>query len=1572
MSPVERLAKLKATPVPKKVIPTATPVPRQMVPVSTPVKTSGKPKEEPWDPDKAAAQALASAGISTTPNKQYPFTPLPEPITDPEVLRMRSRLGDIKAQAIAAGADKNRINAIAAGEPDPNRGFIGLGKGLLSAGKSTLGFLAPDWADPTNIPLPGTDKNLGEGFAKVAGIGGKKALEIAAPPLDVLGLGFRFISSTVKELGDEMSVWVGNRERGKALPGEGGREKFLGKGGFNFGDWYNQTFAGTFGLGDKYKANDPAIIAEAAQYENVTPEKLAEYKNKEQQVTGGEVFSNVKSAYANQLLGLAYDVGLDPLSYGTGIGGLAKGAAAEGLLASGSRGARLAARFQELERAGFKVALKKTIAEEAMAAAEAVGDNAAAAVQRDLIKVAEKEAAALAKKAAGDAPARVVGAASKRALASNVLNLRDEALGFVERAKLAGLEGMTVTEVNDALKLGNGPGTLAEKLTLAGFQPEEIADFAGKYADAVRFTNAITPEVIANIQKSGLAGIAGPYIDIIKGVRTPAQEALNVRGGYRVFNPLEPILKSTPKNVVVPGTQRVTDILGKLASDVRLGLIKSTRATEIFNRIITQTSEGGPVSAEDILTMRTALKNGTATAEEAEIFTRLLDINKRLESLASIERRQNVALLNKAGLKPFKDEYLNKLVPYWFAEEADWARLGYAPLSKEERVVYQNVRDLLDNFAAGSKKVAATTGFEPPLLSNYFPQNQTKEAASWMQRHPKVAEKLSKRLGVDRTWFVGNFRERTLKEGDSWFGFPLEADDIKRGSPRLNEIARNAVNVDSAGKSYTNANPIKFDFFDTNVKRVLRQYAEKDAAFKAFQGVIGEAPERAPGLFVRGTTVETPLFDSAGNELLDAAGMPIIKKEFVNPQTVVPALPPADAQKLITELGLSKPEIPGIRPAVTGKLSIEALAAATPEQLTTLLNQVKDLTKSLRAPAVIKQQFEQQIDGITKTIDDLNATLALMTPDEVARATQVYAEYGNLQAKQLLDELARAPFDLPPAGKKWSEYADYIKKGVDGLNPETLPDIGAQQRVAEMLQNAERIRQPEFVKNYKRFVNWYTGWSKANYTARPAFHANNAKGNVWQFIVAGGDPINGINGGNLFGQLERRVAKGMTVREAILDIVENPGPIKKIFDNVPGLSGLSRKTPESVREFNQVVNAIEEAYNISGNIGFGITSEFGEAVGQRPRGFLLRDSQPSKIPVVKQAGDLYSWTISKGKSFGSKIENFNRFGLFWDGLVKGYTPQEAAARVDRFLLNYQEFSKLDKAARTVFPFWTFMSRNAPLALQFSVTNPKAFAWYNAFQRNIGAPAEWAGGPILPIYEKDRGIFGTEEKGFGKLLPGQALKPSLPFPAGGENPIDKLISDPAGFLSGINPLFRVPVEAVSAAIERPNDPTLGQYGGRGYQFFTGGAVVPREAQVQGKSVETAMKYLVREMFTPTSPLKSLVSQLPAEYKEGFLANLLGIYVDQNEPELQTMQAIMNWTGLPFVYIKTSSQRREIERRLFKIARILDEKNSAEFYRRKQEQKDAEKNIETPTTAPSTEPTTWDPDKAAQDVLNSLQP
>ena len=1370
-TPLERLAKLQATPVPKKMVPTVKPV----------SKLGQVDPNDPWG-------VLGTSAAANVPGNK----PFVGPTLDPEVTQARSRLKSEELKALQQGVAPADVASIVSGKGDPNRGFLGPAKFVGNVIKGVGSAVTPDVVPFTKIDISDKLAPVGKGTATL----GLKALSAASPALNKLDFGRRLVVSTLKEVGDELAVVRGTRARGVSINPKTGKPYDMGAGGFNVKDWWNQ-------LSD------------------------------ESNITGGDIYSNVKNPYANQLLGFMTDVFLDPLTFASGPGGIAKTAVTRGTITGATKtGARIAARAATAEADQFGAALARKLAQEALDDAVRIGDNVAAEAAEDALALANKQAADAAKKLAGDAAGRTMGRTSNQALAGKVLGMRDEAQKVVD-------------------------------LGTAG--KEELA-FAQRTVDV------LNDEVIKNIQTSGLAGIAGPYIDIIRGVRTPAQDVLGVRGGIRFYNPLE-VFGKGPLRVTVPGTEQITNVAGKLLADSRLGLGNTALGAKVINNI-TPTGEGGILGSADLLEMRTGLRRGTLSPQEAQEATRLLELDQQYRALVNNERKVAAGALAQSGLrKNFDKETLNEVIR--LRQTAAMAGTPIA-LNPTQQAAADAIDKIFDYFYDYAAKASGGTGYVPPRRTNYFPQMQSNEAIRWAQKFPKKAEELAKKLKVDRTWFVGNFRARDLAVGDEFFGKVLTQADIDGGVVALNNIARKWG--------------LDFDYFDTDALSVIGKYAQKHAQFSALQKTIGSLPETIPSMAARkaGTEFQTPLVTQAptgavpGFSLADpATGIQL------DPTVILEQLSKGELESLVAEIQTLKSKLD---PKIVNKQEIETLVS----QLDARITKIED-------------------DFINGAITPLTAAVAT---DEVVKL-----------AKTVQDEINNIVLDIgsvPPT--RWSEYADIVKKGFEILNDDiidpmtgnvlykgTAPDIAVREELADLLRNAERVKDPEFAARARQIALDYTRFSKAWLTARPGFHTRNALSNTYQLIAAGADPRNLIKGNRILIRINRGLKAGLTPRQVAEQLVDSGLVAVKneLFD--------FKKVFKNKRE---LIDAIEDSINYSGATGFGQYGEIAAEVGTGNRGLLLKGGPANKVSRA------IGYIPQGSRWFGEKIEEYTRFGLMWDGISKGLSPQESAARANKYLIDYGDLSNVDRVAKQIIPFWTFMSRNTPLQLELMWTNPRAYAFYSNLKRNIEDKEE----QYIPSYEKERGVFAVQQDGFAGLLPGNLVKPGLPFPGGGDSVIQGLITEPKKFLASVNPVFRAPVEAFIT----------------GEKFFTGGKVVPKEWTDQATG--SKLKYLTRELFAPSSPLVALLRSIPGVGRQKFMEDVFGLSVDEAEPLVQEVNSLISFLGLPVGQLRTEQQVREIESRIYDLGDRIDAV-------RNREKKAREENIEQNKTNVSNPDDPW---------------
>ena len=1194
----------------------------------------------------------------------------------------------------------------------------------------------------------------------------------------------------------------------------------------------------------------------------------------ETNITGGDIYGGFENPYVNQLAGFITDVFTDPLTAVSGPGGIGKTAVTRGVITGATKtGSKIATSAAKAELKQFAAAAARKLAEEKLDDAIRIGDNAAASLAEDAIEVANKSAADAAKQLSRNAAGRTYGRTSNQALAGQVVELRDEA--------------------QKALDLGTAT--------------------ADELAFAQRTVDVLNDGVIKNIQTSGLAGIAGPYLDILRGVRTPAQDVLGVRGGLRIVNPLS-VFGQAPLRAVIPGTERLTNVAGKLLTDARLGLFKGPigpLTAKVLNNI-TPTGEGGILGSADLLELRTGLRRGGLSPREATQATRLLELDQKYRALVNNERKVAAGALSESGLgdaAKFDKELLNEVIRLRQVAKGSGLTLALTP---EQQAASDAIDKIFDYFYDYSAKASGGTGYVPPRRTDYFPQMQSDEAIRWAQKNPKKAEELAKKLKVDRTWFVGNFRARELKAGDVFFGTKLEPKDIEGGAEALNVIARKWG--------------LDFDYFETDVLNVIGKYATKHAQFSALQKTIGSLPETIPSMSARvsGTKFQTP------------------KPIPPGPRVTAPGFSLADPATGID-----------FDPTVI----LEQLSKG---ELSSLLDEIKTISSKVTAKSVNRKEIET----LTSLLD---ARIAKIEDDFMKGAiTPLTAAVASDEVKKLAatiaDELDGVYLNLGSVPEtRWTEYADIVKKGFQELNPDyfdadgnlvrgTAPNIAVTDELADLLRNAERVKDPEFAARARQIALDYTRFSKAWLTARPGFHTRNALSNTYQLIAAGADPRNLIRGNKILNKINEGLKTGLTPREVAERLVSS-GFIKAI-DIDPFMN--PRLADPKVNRV-ALIEAIEDAINYSGATGFGQYGEIAAEVGSGNRGLLLKGGPSNRVSRT------IGYIPQGSRWLGEKIENYSRFGLMWDGISKGLSPQEAAARANKYLIDYSDLSNVDRVAKQIIPFWTFMSRNTPLQLELMWTNPRAYAFYSNLKRNIEGPSEEEGGLVIPGYEKDRGVFplktpinipGMPEsvKNAGKYaaaipgvgpalgvlsqfpgLQGDVIRPGLPFPGGGENVLKGLIDNPKGFLASTNPLFRVPLEAAF-----------------GVKLFTGAPIAPKgEKTTQTKS---RLIYLGRELFSTSSPLVAVLKSIEPARQNKFIQEYFGITEDDAEPVVQTVNSVLSFIGLPLGTQRTQSSVNELKSRFYDLEAYIKDAQDKAKIEQEERIKDAEQNPVAPGVNP----------------------
>lgn len=160
------------------------------------------------------------------------------------------------------------------------------------------------------------------------------------------------------------------------------------------------------------------------------------------------------------------------------------------------------------------------------------------------------------------------------------------------------------------------------------------------------------------------------------------------------------------------------------------------------------------------------------------------------------------------------------------------------------------------------------------------------------------------------------------------------------------------------------------------------------------------------------------------------------------------------------------------------------------------------------------------------------------------------------------------------------------------------------------------------------------------------------------------------------------------------------------------------------------------------------------------------------------------------KRLGEWVEGPTRLAMAMDSVDRGMSLHAGTNRITNFHFNYNEVSGMDRAAKRMIPFWTFMSRNMPLQIMQMWLHPRAYLHYQSLVRNFSEE----GDPLTPDYWLAQGAFTMDPNAAKKdsawfLAPDLPhLRVSEPFVAASQGDWGKAL------LSDINPLIAAPLEA----------------------------------------------------------------------------------------------------------------------------------------------------------------------------------
>lgn len=1087
--------------------------------------------------------------------------------------------------------------------------------------------------------------------------------------------------------------------------------------------------------------------------------------------------------------------------------------------------------FVEPIEAGVKGATKASAAAAAREAARATAADAAATAARvaadPLATVAQKTAAQAAAdaaekaaekaftKAAAAAPRRVYGRPAREALANNMASARIAAQQILDDA----------------------------------------ASTAGQKAVAQQALKVLTDDFIQEVAAKGYAAIRGE-----------AARTLGVRSGARIGLPFGP-------KVTIPFTAKLTDFFGTTLSGGRFAVFKSELGQRMLNKI-TPIGEGGLFGSADILNMRTALRTKSVPAEVASDYVQLLAADRFYRGALDAARKSSGSVIRKLTTGENR-QILKDITQHLNTPESSWTAAGLRVLNDKERVVYDQVREALDGFYGQANVFAGVLGAGTlPRLSDYFPRVQSEQAIEWASKNAEAATKAAGDLGVDRTFFLGNFTPRNLEKGRVWFGNVLSGTET---TAQLNDLARPTLG---------------FDFFELDPVKALSGYAQNHARYIAYAQALGKLTETSPA--------------SAKGLAQNLTDLPMVTRTGVKPGTMELGTLESTINRLMNPDRLqlwNKADVDAIR------TDIAALQS-----------------KLVGASPIDREAFQEALLALD---DKINATNRLIdagaidpTMGSLLRAE--IEDYANALALAINNTKREFLITSP---SRWQSAQRAVLDGFTVLNEKTVPDIAVRNQILELFNNVKRLDDPAFVRAAETALKDYTTFFKSYATLTPGFHLRNAIGNTFMMIAAGANPVNVSRGIRIYNSWLKAQRRGLTLVQFLDDAVK------------------SKLIREGERQL------VGQSLVYSGATGFGQFGEIAEAAGLGRPGFFGAEATgriplvgripglknqpfaqkaipgvtreivgerliPEAIPLVgglrvpftgSSLAQIAGSPIYVSRQAGQWLEGMNRFMLTFDGVMQGYDFATAAARTQKYLIDYNDLSTADRLLRQIIPFWTWASRNVPLQIENMWLNPKAYVTYNKLRDNLRDEENES--PFLRQYRKEAGAF---------KLPGTDiyLQPDLGFPGAGQpSLLEEAFTSPERLLSRLTPGARVPLELW-----------------KNKQFFSGAPVTNEKS---ANANMDRMLYGLRQVGAPISLLARYANMTPLRRFE-FLQKIAGTRKVSAEQEARNeeLNAAFSLFGLPFFRQLPSDEKKEIWRRFFEL---LDETEKAKYQKKEKEKK-----------------------------------
>ena len=335
-------------------------------------------------------------------------------------------------------------------------------------------------------------------------------------------------------------------------------------------------------------------------------------------------------------------------------------------------------------------------------------------------------------------------------------------------------------------------------------------------------------------------------------------------------------------------------------------------------------------------------------------------------------------------------------------------------------------------------------------------------------------------------------------------------------------------------------------------------------------------------------------------------------------------------------------------------------------------------------PSMVKRDLPGTLEDQTIKFGKDFMIRDIPTIKGVRKGRNVQFVAGQNFLKEAAEQMGRRVDDAPHA---WTSKGTV--KGIDGVvfDPEVAKMVT---NMHETLTDAKKFG--AFLKTVDGATNWWKMWSLG---LRPAYHARNAIGNLW-------------NAYNIGGMSPTSIYKdGFLINKKLFQA----GRIQQQSVRGSGFSGTTNLGKKFKKEDGSSYSN-EELWRMATEDGVLNHGQYGADVGRALERFALEEAPRT---VAQRIG---AWVtpstknrvLKGGFAAGRAIENNARLGLYLDTLAKTGSRRAASSNVKKSLFDYTDLSTFEQGTmKRLIPFYTWSRKNIPAQIEALAKNPQRAA-----------------------------------------------------------------------------------------------------------------------------------------------------------------------------------------------------------------------------------------------------------------------